>query len=70
LIQAMDNTETMGLMELSIDEGQANQRFLQEFLGDQTTMDEYMAKVGELMQQTVNELAEQNGWDWDNPPSE
>lgn len=70
LIKAMDNTETMGLMELSIDEGQANQRYLQEFLGGQTTMDEYMAKVGELMQQTVNELAEQNGWDWDNPPGD
>ncbi len=69
LIQAMDNTETMGLMEFTIEEGQANQRFLQEFIGDQTNMEQYMAKVKELMLNTAEELAEQNGWDWDNPPS-
>lgn len=69
LIQAMDNTETMGLMELTIEEGQANQRFLQEFIGDQTNMEEYMTKVKELMLSTVEGLAEQNGWDWENPPT-
>ncbi|MBX3010570.1 MAG: extracellular solute-binding protein [Caldilineaceae bacterium] len=69
LIQAMSNTETMGLMELTIEEGQANQRFLQEFLGDQTNMEEYMTKVKELMLTTVEDLADQNGWDWENPPS-
>jgi hypothetical protein len=69
LIESMDNTETMGLMELTIEEGTANQRYLQEFMGDQTTLEEYMAKVAELMKNTAEELAEQNGWDWDNPPT-
>lgn len=69
LIQSMSNTETMGLMELTIEEGQANQRFLQEFLGDQTDMEEYMSKVNDLMQSTVEGLAEENNWDWENPPS-
>jgi len=69
LIQSMSNTEKMGLLELSIEEGQANHRLLQEFIGDQTTMDEYMAKVGELMQTTVEDLATQNDWDWETPPS-
>jgi ABC-type glycerol-3-phosphate transport system substrate-binding protein len=69
LIEAMSNTETMGLMELTIEEGQANQRFLQEFMGDQTNMEQYMAKVKELMLQTVEELADQNNWDWENPPA-
>ncbi|MCB9147869.1 MAG: extracellular solute-binding protein [Caldilineaceae bacterium] len=68
LIQSMSNTETMGLLELTIEEGQANQRYLQEFIGDQTSMDEYMTKVGELMQTTVEDMATQNDWDWDNPP--
>ncbi|MCB0063710.1 MAG: hypothetical protein KDE19_16420 [Caldilineaceae bacterium] len=69
LIQSMSNTETMGLLELTIEEGQANQRYLQEFIGDQTTMEEYMTKVGELMQTTVEDMAAQNDWDWENPPS-
>lgn len=69
LIEAMSNTETMGLMELTIEEGRANQRLLQEFMGDQITLDEYMEKVAELMQDTVEGLREQNGWDWDNPPT-
>lgn len=69
LIQSMSNTETMGLLELTIEEGQANQRFLQEFIGDQTDMDEYMSKVDELMQTTIEDLATQNEWDWDNPLS-
>ena len=69
LIDAMSNTENMGFLELTIEEGKANQRLLQEFMGDQITMDEYMTKVAELMQNTVEELKEQNGWDWDNPPT-
>jgi len=69
LIESMSNTETMGFMELTIEEGQANQRFLQEFMGDQTDMDEYMTKVQELMLTAVEDLAAENGWDWENPPS-
>ena len=69
LIQAMDNTETMGLLEFTIEEGQANQRFLQEFIGDQTNMEQYMTKVKELMVATAQDLADQNGWDWETPPS-
>ncbi len=69
LIQSMSNTETMGFLELTIEEGQANQRFLQEFIGDQTDMEEYMTKVGELMQSTAEDMAVQNDWDWENPPS-
>ncbi|MCX6043787.1 MAG: extracellular solute-binding protein [Chloroflexi bacterium] len=69
LIKAMSNTETMGLMELTIEEGQANQRYLQEFMGGQTTMEQYMAKVDELMKKTAADLAEQNKWDWNTPPA-
>jgi hypothetical protein len=29
-----------------------------------------MAKVDELMQQTVEDLAAENGWDWENPPAQ
>ncbi|MCC6454575.1 MAG: extracellular solute-binding protein [Caldilineaceae bacterium] len=70
LIESMSNTETMGLMELTIEEGEANFRLLQEFMGDQTDMTEYMAKVEALMQETVEGLAAENGWDWDNPPTQ
>jgi raffinose/stachyose/melibiose transport system substrate-binding protein len=69
LIEAMSNTETMGFLELTIEEGQANYRLLQEFMGDQTDMEEYMSRVDSLMQQTVQSLAEENDWDWDNPPT-
>ena len=68
LIQSMSNTETMGFLELTIEEGQDNQRLLQEFMGGQTDMSEYMAKVKELMLATAADLAEQNGWDRENPP--
>jgi raffinose/stachyose/melibiose transport system substrate-binding protein len=70
LIEAMSNTETMGLLELTIEEGQASYRLLQEYMGGQTDMDEYMTKVDELMQQTVAGLVEENDWDWDNPPGQ
>jgi ABC-type glycerol-3-phosphate transport system substrate-binding protein len=70
LIESMSNTETMGFMELTIEDSEANFRLLQEFMGDQTDMEEYMVKVDELMQQTVEGLAAENGWDWDNPPTQ
>jgi hypothetical protein len=66
----MSNTETMGFMELTIEDSEANYRLLQEFMGDQTDMTEYMAKVQELMTQTVEDLAAENSWDWDNPPAQ
>ncbi len=69
LIESMSNTETMGLMELTIEESEANYRLLQEFMGDQTDMDAYMTKVSDLMHQTVDRLADENGWDWDTPPA-
>ncbi|MBV7335020.1 extracellular solute-binding protein [Chloroflexi bacterium TSY] len=69
LIESMSNTETMGFMEFTAEDGPANYRLLQEFMGDQTTMEEYMAKVNELMQDSVAGLADENSWDWDNPPS-
>ena len=69
LIKAMSNTETMGLMELTTEEGQANQRYLQEFMGGQTNMDQYMTKVDTLMKNTAKDLAQQNKWDWDKPPA-
>jgi hypothetical protein len=59
----------MGLMELTIEESEANYRLLQEFMGDQTDMDAYMTKVSDLMHQTVDRLADENGWDWDTPPA-
>jgi hypothetical protein len=65
----MSNTETMGFMELTIEEGEANYRLLQEFMGGQTDMDAYMAKVNDLMHQTVDTMASDNGWDWDTPPA-
>lgn len=68
LIQSMSNTETMGLMELTIEEGEDNRRLLQEFIGDQTDMGAYMAKVKDLMLMTAEDLASQNDWDWENPP--
>lgn len=69
LIKTMSNTETMGFMELTIEEGQANYRLLQEFIGGQTDMNAYMGKVNDLMQQTVNGMASDNGWNWDTPPT-
>jgi hypothetical protein len=60
----------MGFMELTIEDSEANYRLLQEYMGDQTDMTEYMAKVDELMTQTVDDLAAENSWDWENPPAQ